>query len=412
MVHPYLRRRNGEEEITYPHPALKPILERTLGVPLFQEQGMQVAIAAAGFTPAQADELRRAMGHKRSRQRMQAVSSALISGMIRNGISRDIAMRIYKQLTAFADYGFPESHAASFALLVYLSSYLKVYFPQEFYCALLNAQPMGFYSPATIIYEGQRRGIKFLNVDINRSQWDCIVEGEGVRLGFSYVKNLGNKAKTAITRERSAGPFASLRDFVLRTKLPQGALRQLALVGAFDCLGLSRRQALWQVLSLFERSQTELPIENTDHGRELLPAMAPLEFLLADFSGMDLSTRPHLMKSIRADLQRQGIKSAAELKQVAGGQKIMVAGVIIIRQRPQTAKGFVFITLEDETGFINIVVKPNLAGNCRRLISSSQALVVAGELEKREGVINVIGSRFAPLEFKQKHLRLKTRDFR
>lgn len=411
MVHPYLRRRSGEEEVTYPHPALKPILKRTLGVPLFQEQGMQVAIAAAGFTPSQADELRRAMGHKRSQQRMAAISANLVSGMTRNGIAEDVAKRIYKQLTAFADYGFPESHAASFALLVYVSSYLKVYFPQEFYCALLNAQPMGFYSPASIIYEGQRRGVTFLDVDISRSLWDCTVEDGSIRLGFSYIKKLGANAQEAIERELAWGAFKSLRDFVLRTNLDQGSLRQLALVGAFSCFGLSRRQALWQVMSLVGHSQTELDIETSDQGRELLPEMQPLEFLIADFAGMDLSTGPHLMRFIREQMRQRGIKSAAEINDIASGKMVTVAGVVIIRQRPVTAKGFLFITLEDETGFLNIVVKPNMSKQYDRMVRLSKALVVVGELEKRDGVTNVIGTRFAPLEFVQEDMKLKSRDF-
>jgi error-prone DNA polymerase len=411
MVHPYLRRRNGEEEVTYPHPALKPILERTMGVPLFQEQGMQVAIAAAGFTPSQADELRRAMGHKRSRERMDALSANLISGMIKNGIDRDVAMRIYKQLTAFADYGFPESHAASFALLVYVSSYLKVYYPEEFYCSLLNAQPMGFYSPASIVYEAQRRGVKFLDVDISRSRWDCTVENGSVRLGFSYVKSLGANTGEIIESELARGPFTSLRDFAFRTNLDQRSLRQLALVGAFDCFGMTRREALWQVMALVGHSQTELQIESDGGGQKLLPEMQPLEFLVADFAGLDLSTGPHLMKFVREEMRKRGIKSSAELKSTPANSKVIVAGIVVIRQRPQTAKGFIFITLEDETGFINIVVKPNMAKQCGRVVTNSKALFVEGDLEKKDGVINVIGRRFQPLEFVQKDLKLKSRDF-
>jgi error-prone DNA polymerase len=342
---------------------------------------------------------------------MEAISAQLVSGMIKNGIDEDVAMRIFKQLTAFADYGFPESHSASFALLVYVSSFLKVYYPEEFYCALLNAQPMGFYSPASIIYEGQRRGVEFLDVDVNCSHWDCTVENGSVRLGFSYVKNLGGNAEEAIENAFTDGPFTSLRDFVFRTELDQRSLRQLALVGAFSCFGLSRRQALWQVMSLEGHSQIELPIENIEQGEKMLPEMEPLEFLISDFAGLDLSTGPHLMKFVREQLKRRRIKSAAELEEVDSGAMVSVAGVVIIRQRPMTAKGFIFITLEDETGFVNVVVKPNMAKQCGKVVSRARALLVEGELEKRDGVINVIGARFSPLEFLQDNVKLKSRDF-
>lgn len=411
MVHPYLRRRNGEEEITYPHPALKPILERTMGVPLFQEQGMQVAIAAAGFTATQADQLRRAMSHKRSYERMEVIAQELIAGMVKHGIEQEVALRIYKQLTAFADYGFPESHSASFALLVYISAYLKVYYAPEFYCSLLNAQPLGFYSPATIIHEAKRRGVETLPVDLTRSLWDCTIESGKVRLGFSYVKKLGETARLAIERELERGPFKSLEDFVYRTNLDQGSVRQLASVGAFDAFGINRRQALWRVLGLVGHSQTELPLTTSERGQELLPEMQPLEFLIADFQTMDLTTGPHLMKFVRQELTERNIKAAADLTDIPAATRVQVAGVVIIRQRPGTAKGFMFITLEDETGFINIVVKPDMAKHCGRVVSHSQALYVVGELEKRDGVINVIGRRFAPLEFKQTNLQLKSRDF-
>lgn len=458
MVHPYLRRRAGEEEVTYPHPSLKPILERTLGVPLFQEQGMQVAIAAAGFSPSQADELRRAMGHKRSRERMEAIALDLIEGMTRHGIEQEVAMRIYKQLTAFADYGFPESHAASFALLVYVSAYLKVYFAPEFYCALLNAQPMGFYSPASIVYEGQRREVTFLPVDLNRSSWDCTIEADvraattstaeklelresslapdsvrsrmrekdaaggesegtqneqpAVRLGYRYVKGLGADAQEIIERELARGPFASLEDFVYRTQLNRGALQQLAMVGAFDSFGITRRQAAWQIMALTGRSSQELRLPTPERGALLLPVMLPAEELIADFKGMDLSTTPHLMRFVRPQLAARGFKNSADLAQTPDRQRVQVAGIIVIRQRPGTAKGFLFITLEDEAGFINVVVKPQQVAQFGRIVTDGKALVVTGTVEKQDGVINVIGRDFRPLEFAFQDLAIKSRDFR
>jgi error-prone DNA polymerase len=411
MVHPYLRRRKGEEKITYPHPSVKPILERTLGIPLFQEQGMQVAIAAAGFSPSQADELRRAMGHKRSHERMEALSLNLINGMVKNGIPQPVAMRIYKQLTAFADYGFPESHAASFASLVYVSAYLKVYFAPEFYCSLFNSQPMGFYTSASVVYEAQRRGVVILPIDVSRSKWDCTVESGKVRLGLRYVKSLGEASRGVIERELSQRPFSSIEDFVFRTGLNQGVFEQVALVGGFDCFGISRRQAMWKVLSLAGKSGNELQMETPDAGASLLPLMLPVEELTADFKGMDLSTGPHLMRFARAELTSRGVKSAIELKGIPDKRRVQVAGIVVIRQRPGTAKGFVFITLEDETGFVNVVVKPDLARQFGRVVTDSKALLVTGELQKTDGVINVIGKSFIPMEFGSADLKVKSRDF-
>ncbi len=412
MVHPYLRRRNGEEEVTYPHPKLRPILERTLGIPLFQEQGMQVAVAAAGFTPSQADELRRAMGHKRSKEKMDALQMRLIQGMIDNGIDKDAAFRIFLQLAAFADFGFAESHAASFALLVYVSAFLKVYYPQEFYCSLLNAQPMGFYTPSTIVYEAKRRGHRFLSIDIAKSRWDCTIEGSDIRLGFRYIKSLGDTAKEKIESALRDGPFVSVEDFVFRTALPQSSLEQLALVGAFRSFGLNRRQALWATLSLAGRSADELSIPQEETGGSLLPAMLVHERLAADFKGMALSAGPHPMTLIRPTLAQRRVLSAADLTQLSDKSAVTVAGMIVIRQRPMTAKGFMFLTMEDETGFINVVIKPKLVQSCRKAVVYSPCLLVKGLLERQDGVLNVIGHTFTPLRFAANATTIKSRDFR
>jgi error-prone DNA polymerase len=412
MVHPYLRRRNGEEEVTYPHPSLKPILERTLGIPLFQEQGMQVAVAAAGFTPSQADELRRAMGHKRSKEKMEALSLRLIGGMVKHGIDEEAAWRIYNQLAAFADFGFAESHAASFALLVYVSAYLKVYYPVEFYCALLNAQPMGFYAPSTIIYEAKRRGVDIRNIDVTRSIWDCTVEEGAVRLGYRYIKQLGPSAQELIEKALADGPFVSIEDFVFRTRLPQDSLEQIAMTGAYECFGLSRRQALWETMSLLHRSPEELPVKGEDKGSEMLPSMDDLETMAADFKGMDLSTGPHPMTFIREELRRKGIRSSADIRETPDHTPVTVVGVVVIRQRPGTAKGFTFLTLEDETGFINIVVKPHLVKRFRKVVVYASVILVRGVVERKDGVINVIGRDFAAVPFQQQAMQLKSRDFR
>jgi error-prone DNA polymerase len=412
MVHPYLRRRNGEEEVTYPHPKLQPILQRTLGIPLFQEQGMQVAVATAGFTASEADELRRAMGHKRSRERMESLSLRLISGMVKNGIDREAAEKIFMQLAAFADFGFAESHAASFALLVYVSAFFKVYYPREFYCALLNAQPLGFYSPSTIVYEGRRRGVSFNPVDIARSRWDCAIEGDGIRLGFRYIKSLGPTAKEKIENELAVGPFLSLSDFVRRTELNRDSLEQLALVNAFQSFGLSRRQALWQILALASRGESELPIANDHAGEDLLAPMNATEELVADFGGMELSTGPHPMSLARTSLAGRGVLSSNDIRRLHDKQRVTVAGIVIIRQRPMTAKGFLFLTLEDECGFFNIVVKPRYVTLCRKAVVYSNCLMVKGTLECEEGVINIMGEQFIPLRFGKIEDSIVVREFR
>jgi len=412
MVHPYLRRRNGEEPVTYPHPSLKPILKKTLGVPLFQEQGMRVAVEAAGFSASEADELRRAMGHKRSREKMEAISEKLILGMVKNGISLPDAEKIFKQLAAFADFGFAESHAASFALLVYVSSYLKVYYPPEFYCALLNAQPMGFYSPATIIYEMRRKGVKVRNVNVSQSEWDCTVENDSVRLGFRYVKSFGENTRTKIESAAAEPPFESIKDFVFRTGLNQTELTQLARADGFSCFGVDRRQAVWEILSFCRRSSNELPVEDKEKGRTLLPRETITDTLISDFKSTGVSPAAHPMELVRNKLKKQGVLASADLKNQPSGRSIRVAGIVVIRQRPMTAKGFVFLTLEDETGFSNIVVKPHLAGKCRLAVVHSKALIVKGLLEKKDGVINVIAGQFTPFLINNKDLGPKSRDFR
>ncbi|MBD3258298.1 DNA polymerase III subunit alpha [candidate division GN15 bacterium] len=423
MVHPYLRRRNGEEEVTYPHPSLRPILERTLGVPLFQEQGMKVAMHSAGFSPTEADELRRAMGHKRSAEKMENLRARLVAGMVRNGIDEDAALRIFKQLAAFADFGFAESHAASFALLVYVSSFIKVYYPEAFYCAMLNAQPLGFYSPSTIIYEARHRGVKFLNVDIAHSEWDCTIEeysakkngskeGKAVRLGMRYIKSMGPAAQEKIEAALKDGPFRSVADFVFRTGLDKNNLEQMALVGAFRSFGITRRQALWEVLALENIGPDELAVRPTESGHRLLNPMVTGEQLAADFKGMDLSLGPHPMQLVRRSLRGQGILSAGDLKRTRDGQVVEIAGMVIIRQRPMTAKGFMFLTMEDETGFANIVVKPNFVSHCRKAIVYSAGLLVRGVVERKDGVINVIGYTFTPLRLSKDGIALKSRDFR
>jgi error-prone DNA polymerase len=425
MVHPYLRRRAGEEPVTYPHPSLEPILERTLGVPLFQEQGMQVAIAAAGFTPGEADELRRAMGHKRSHERMAKICRRLLEGMARNGIAPDTARRIFNQISAFADYGFPESHAASFALLVYASAYLKLFFPVEFTCALLNAQPMGFYAPGTIIEDAKRHGVKVLGPDVTRSGWDCSVEtvsseqtrserepSLALRIGLRYVKGLGEKARERLEPLLAGVRPGSLEEWVQRSGLKLAQLRSLAEAGAFDALWPGRRSALWEILKHARGPAGPLAPVAPDARAAPLSEPTPLELTEADYRVTGLSPAGHPLRHLRGALRRQGVTSAAELARRQDGQWVTVAGVVICRQRPGTAKGFCFLTLEDETGLINVVVTPRLFEANRRVVVRSPLLLAGGVLQEEQGVLNVRGRVFEALDPAAGAAHVTSHDFR
>ena len=413
MVHPYLRRRNGEEAVTYPHPLLQPVLERTLGVPLFQEQGMRLAIAAAGFTPARADALRKAMGHKRSAERMQPLYAELIAGMAANGIATELAGRICKQLAAFADYGFPESHACAFAALVYQSAYLKCHYPAEFTCALLNAQPMGFYQPAVIVHDARRHGVRVLPADVTRSRVDCTMEDGALRMGLRYVRGVGEAAWPALEAAAAAGPYASVEDFARRTGLGKEALEHLAAAGAFAGLGLARRDALWQV-----EDQGRLTARGTLPGAldtgaaPRFPTLPPAETTAADYRHAGLSVDRQPLAFFRRELNRLGTVAASKLGAQAHGRPVRVAGLVVVRQSPRTAKGFVFLTLEDETGLINVVLAPWVYERHRAVVSSAPLLVVDGIVERREGVTHVWTRRAWPLTQERLVTGLRSRDFR
>jgi error-prone DNA polymerase len=397
MVHPYLRRRAGEEPVTYPHPSLEPILERTLGVPLFQEQGMQVAIAAAGFTPGEADELRRAMGHKRSHERMAKICQKLVDGMAKNGIAPDVARRIFNQISAFADYGFPESHAASFALLVYASAYLKHYYPAEFTCALLNAQPMGFYAPGTIIEDAKRHGVTVLGVDVMHSGWDCSVEDRALRIGLRYVHGLGDKAREKLDPLLNGHRPATLEEWAKWSGLAVAQLRALAEAGAFDTLWPNRRSAFWELLKHARGAAGPLAPVTADRRAAPVPPLTPLELTEADYRVTGLSPAGHPLRHLREALHAQGVTRACDLGHRKDGDWVTVAGIVICRQRPGTAKGFCFVTLEDETGLANVVITPKLFEANKRVVVRSPLLLVRGVLQEEQGVLNVRGKTFAAL---------------
>jgi error-prone DNA polymerase len=510
MVHPYLKRRRGAEPVRYPHPSLEPILARTLGVPLFQEQLLRMAMVAAGFSGGEAEELRRAFGFKRSEHRMQQIESKLRAGMARQGITGEAAEDIIRSITSFALYGFPESHAASFALLVYASAYLKAHYPAAFYTAMLNNQPMGFYHPATLVKDAQRHGVSFLPIDVQESDWLCRVEADGrVRLGLMYVNGLRQeigrsiaaaaargsglgirdsgihsqnhiqsmprcpkcgcddasmleatpaggcfcnvcshvwgeaKSRTPSPEPRVPSPesrapspgtrmarYASLDDLIARTNIRRDELATLAEIGALNSLGYDRRSAQWQIEravrpagELFAESAEPIdegpeprvprpeprtpspgprvpnpePRVPSPESRSPLRPMTPPERLMADYAGTSLTIGPHPLALRRAELALRGVLRATDLPRGRNGRRVRVAGAVITRQRPGTAKGFVFLTLEDETGIANIIVRPDLFSEQRSAIVGAPYLIVEGTLQIQEGVTSIKAERLLPL---------------
>ena len=485
MVHPYLNRRAGREPVRYPHPSLEPILARTLGVPLFQEQLLRMAMVAAGFSGGQAEELRRAFGFKRSERRMKSVEVQLREGMARQGIEGEPAEEIVRSIASFALYGFPESHAASFALLAYASAYLKAHYPAAFYTALLNNQPMGFYHPSTLVKDAQRRGVRFHPIDVQVSQWNCTVEADGsIRLGLRYVNGLREQVGKTIATQPSpeaerlcarprdnveitpcpkcgcddpsliervnasrwfcntcshdwaAGPasdkirFASLDDLIRQSGLRRDEVVTLADIGALNAFGYDRRSALWQAErairpsgELFTTTETTNSAELAEHAeyfyQELsassagsapdvvdcpLKPMTEAERLVADYAGTGLTVGRHPMALRRDELAMRGVLRASDLRATRQGRRVRVAGMVITRQRPGTAKGFVFLTLEDETGIANIIVRPDLFARDRLVIIDEPFLVVEGVLQNQDGVTSiraeqVQGMRGADVDF-------------
>src|SRR5438552_10197542 len=407
MVHPYLRRRAGRERVTVPHPALEPILERTLGVPVFQEELLRLAMATAGFTGGEAEELRRAFGFKRRKHAMDEVEKKLRAGMAEQGIAGEAAEAIIRSITAFALYGFPESHAASFALLAYASTYLKAHHPAAFYAALLNNQPMGFYHPATIVGDAARHGKTIHPADVNHSDWLCAIEADGtVRLGLRYVRGLREEAGRRIERLR---PFASADDLVRRAGLHHDELTRLAELGALGSLGLERRAALWEIELAARPAGALYEGIPGPPSPSPLPSMTAEEALVADCEGTGLTLGPHPMVFHRERLERLRVARAIELPGLKDGRAVRVAGAVVVRQRPGTAKGFVFLTPEDETGLVNVVVPPPLFHLYRLVLVQEPFLYVEGTLEHRDDVISVRAGRIQPL--RSELGRLPSHDF-
>ena len=398
MVHPYLKRRNGEEPVEYPSKELEEILGKTLGVPLFQEQAMKIAIVAAGFTPAEADELRRSMATFKLKGVVGKFEEKLMQGMTKNGYSEEYARRIFKQLEGFGSYGFPESHAASFALLVYVSSWLKCYYPEVFACALLNSMPMGFYRPAQIIIDAQKHGVKMRPVDVNLSYWDnTLEEQEGkyraLRLGFRQVKGLREEDMQMLVaaRNKKYTDMSALRAVGI---LPS-ALERLADADAFRSMGLDRRKAMWEVMNheqpegVFKGQPAEHPAEQ----QVALPGMTLGEHVLHDYAATALSLKAHPVSFVREKLEQLRIISTADLARGRNGDYVRVAGLVLVRQRPETASGVLFVTIEDETGFSNVVVFKTVFDEFRKPILQSRLLMVEGKLQVEGEVVHVIAAR-------------------
>ncbi|RMI12537.1 PHP domain-containing protein [Cellulomonas triticagri] len=439
-VHPYIERYQKRQPVTYPHPRLEKSLKRTLGVPLFQEQLMQMAIDVADFTPAEADQLRRAMGSKRSIEKMEALRARLMAGMTRNGVAPDVQEEIYEKLKAFADFGFPESHAYSFAFLVYASSWLKVHHPAAFYAGLLAAQPMGFYSPQTLVADARRHGIGVLRPDVQRSGVQAVVErtadtpaggeprltplqsgtapvprlrrgGEGVlhdtgdpdrslavRIGLASVRTVGKKVAERLVTERDAhGPFADLRDLVRRVDLSTTQLEALATSGALETLGVTRREALWAAGALAQEGPGTLPGVSVGVEAPTLPGMSTVELAVADVWATGVTVDSYPTQHVRDGLDAAGVLRVEQAFRHEAERRVAVAGVVTHRQRPGTAGGVTFLSLEDETGLLNIVCSTGLWQRFRKVARTSRALVVRGRLERADGATNLVAEHLTPL---------------
>ena len=419
MVNPFLKRRQGREAVTYPHPSLETVLGRTLGVPLFQEQLLRMAMITANFTGGEAEELRRAMGFKRSEARMKVIEEKLRAGMTRNGICGETQEQIIQSITSFALYGFPESHAASFALIAYASAYLKCHYLAAFTAALLNNQPMGFYHPSTIVKDAQRHGLKVLPMDVTKSDWKCSLEtvasGQwsvasksenlAVRLGLNYARGLREPAGQALVRERSLAAFASVHDLARRVpELRKDELTTLAETGALNAVAsenrnikIHRRDALWQVERALRWSGPLLDELPEIDGESPLAAMTDEERLVADFRATGLTVGPHPMQYRRAEMKRMGIYRASDLAHIPNGRRLRIGGCVIARQRPGTAKGMMFMSLEDETGIANAIVAPDLLQKNRVLLISERFLMIEGILQNQDNVIHIRAEKVSPL---------------
>ncbi len=410
MVHPYLRRRRGLEPVLYPSEAVKSVLERTLGVPIFQEQVMQLAVVAAGFTPGEADRLRRSMAAWKRKGGLEPFEQRLVQGMLERGYRREFAEGIYRQILGFGEYGFPESHSASFALLVYVSAWLKCHHPAAFCAALLNSQPMGFYAPSQLVQDARRHGVEVRPPDVAQSRWDCTLEAGALRLGLRMLDGLGEAAAGRIVAARAAGPFASVEDLARRAALERRDLRCLAEGGALAALAGHRRQAHWAVAGLGPPGGI-LRAAPLDEPQLRLPAPGEGEEIVADYASLGLTLGRHPLALLRERLQRLALLPAEVLRGRAHGSTARAAGLVTCRQRPDTASGVVFVTLEDETGTVNVVVWRDLIERQRRELLGARLLAVEGTIERDGEVVHLIARRLTDHSRLLGDLLARSRDF-
>ena len=429
MVHPFLRRRNGEEPVVYPHSCLEPVLRKTLGVPLFQEQVMKLAVVAADYTPGEADQLRRDMAAWHRSGRIERHRERLVTRMMGKGIAQEFAERVFEQIRGFGEYGFPESHAASFALIAYATAWLRCHYPEVFTCSLLNAQPMGFYTPATIVEDAQRHGVEVRPIDVQQSEWDCTLEprtgstrvGRGmspagekrfaIRMGLRYVKSLSEERDwRRIETARAERPFASMEDFTRRTRLDDRMLRRLAEAGAFAEFQGERRAALWEAQGFGKTPETPLPVSPS----EPLPDFEPLsEFqtITWDYQFTGHSTHGHPLSPLRDALTAQKLPDAQTVAAMRNGQRVRYAGIVICRQRPGTASGVTFMTLEDETGFVNVVIWKQVFDDYAVLARTASFLGVSGKLQAESGVVHLVADTLWVPEIPTRPATAGSRDF-
>jgi error-prone DNA polymerase len=395
MVQPYLRRRMGQEAVMYLHPALEPALAETLGVILFQEQVLKVARDLAGFRPGQGEQLRRALGSKHSSQEIARFQDAFMAGAQARGVSSEVAEMVFAQLRAFGGYSFAKSHAAAFAVLVYQSAWLKKYHPAAFYTALLNHQPMGFWSPAVLVGDARRHDIKVLAVDLHHSQAKCVVEEQHIRLGFNYITGLGESGMARLLATRQAQPFRDLSDFCRRTQLPRRLIEALILAGAMAGWQVPRRKLLWQ-LGQLQYAEAALDLQFPDQG-VALPPLTPVEATTLEHQVLGLSTGPHILARYRERLTRQGVLASWQVAEQPDGQTVRVAGLVVVHQAPPTAKGFHFLTLEDEANLLDVILRPQVYRRYRRVVHSKLLLLVTGIVQREEGVVNVLARQIMAL---------------
>jgi len=410
-VHPYIKRRNGVEPVTYDHPSMEPALRKTLGVPLFQEQLMQLAVDCAGFSPAEADELRRAMGSKRSTEKMQRLRERFYTGMAgRHGITGDVADRIYEKLAAFANFGFPESHSLSFASLVYYSSWFKLYHPAPFCAALLRAQPMGFYSPQSLVADARRHGVVVHGPCVNASLAHATCENRGleVRLGLGAVRTIGSDLAQRIVDERqTAGAYLSLLDLTGRVQLSVPQTESLATAGAFGCFDVTRREALWSAGAAAAERPDRLP--GSPLTVPTLPGMSDMELAAADVWATGVSPDSYPTQFLRTDLDALGVTPAQDLLLIPDGSRVLIAGAVTHRQRPATARGVTFVNIEDETGMVNVLCTPGLWTRYRKVAQSASALLIRGRVQNASGAVTVLAERMRPIALA---VGSRSRDFR